>query len=209
VDLSSTLDVLCTVSAFFILHFIYLGVRTHPTPPPLPTGLLETHSLLGRSRKKCSRKSVSVLGQKGRNVIWLRRILTTLTYFDRETEQTDGRRDTRPVLYISRYRRGEHNKPFNTRCGPKKRGHRLMTIILSNFNGFAIFFAGRLLSKFAVKRILKIPPHLTYVATLPCKTLMPAKLAINDKLQGSVDAYLRSGWVVKKQIKKCHCSACK
>jgi len=123
---------------FFILHFTYLGVRTHPTPP-LPTGLLETHSLLGRSRKKCTRKSVSVLGQKGINVIWLRRILTTLTYFDRETEQTDGRRDTRPVLYISRYRRGEHNKPFNTRCGPKKRGHRLMTIILSNLNGFAIF----------------------------------------------------------------------
>jgi len=34
VDLSSTQVALCTVSVFFILHFIYLGVRTHPTDPP-------------------------------------------------------------------------------------------------------------------------------------------------------------------------------
>ena len=39
VDLSSTQGALCTVSVFFILHFTYLGVRTHPTHP-LPTGLL-------------------------------------------------------------------------------------------------------------------------------------------------------------------------
>jgi len=31
---------------------------------------------------------------------------------------------------------------------------------------------------------------------------MPAKQAINDKLQGSVAAYLRFGGVVSKQIKK-------
>jgi len=35
VDLFSTHSALCTVSVFFILHFTYLGVRTHP----LPTGL--------------------------------------------------------------------------------------------------------------------------------------------------------------------------
>ena len=29
---------LCTVLVFFILHFTYLGVRTHPMHPP-PTGL--------------------------------------------------------------------------------------------------------------------------------------------------------------------------
>jgi len=34
VDLSSTQGALCTVSVFFILHFTYLGVRTHPTHPP-------------------------------------------------------------------------------------------------------------------------------------------------------------------------------
>jgi len=31
---------------------------------------------------------------------------------------------------------------------------------------------------------------------------MSAKHAINDKLQGSVAAYLSSGWVVNNQIKK-------
>jgi len=46
----------------------------------------------------------------------------------------------------------------------------------------------------------KIPPHLAHVATLPCETLMSAKQAINDKLQGSVA--LRCGWVVNNQIKE-------
>jgi len=43
-----------------------------------------------------------------------------------------------------------------------------------------------------------------YVATLPCETLMSAKQAINDKLQGSVATYLRCDvqWVVNNQIKK-------
>jgi len=52
-----------------------------------------------------------------------------------------------------------------------------------------IFFTGRFLGKFTVKRTLKIPPHLVCVATLPCETLMSAKKAINDKLQGSVATY--------------------
>jgi len=39
VDLSSTQGALCTVSVFLILHFTYLGVRTHPTHPPAYTGL--------------------------------------------------------------------------------------------------------------------------------------------------------------------------
>ena len=64
------------------------------------------------------------------------------------------------------------------------------------------FFTGRFLGKFAVKWISKIPPHLVYVATLPCETLMSAKQAINDKLQGSVAAYLRCGGAVNNQIKK-------
>jgi len=50
--------------------------------------------------------------------------------------------------------------------------------------------------------VMKIPPHFAYVATLPCETLLPAKEAINDKLQGSVATYLRCGGVVNKQIKK-------
>jgi len=77
-----------------------------------------------------------------------------------------------------------------------------MTIILSILNRFNNFFTGRFLGKFAVKRILKIPLHLAYVATLPCETLMSAKQAINDKLQGSVATYFRCGGVVNNQIKK-------
>jgi len=49
-----------------------------------------------------------------------------------------------------------------------------------------------------------MPPHLPYVATLTCETLMSAKQAIiNDKLQGGVATYLRCGWVISNQIKKC------
>ena len=63
----------------------------------------------------------------------------------------------------------------------KKRGHTLMTIILSVLNRFKHFFTWRFLGKFAVKWISIIPPHLAYVATLPCETLMSAKQAIIDK----------------------------
>jgi len=47
-----------------------------------------------------------------------------------------------------------------------------------------------------------IQPYLAYVATLPCETLMSAKQAINNKLQGSVATYLMHGGVVNNQIKK-------
>ena len=84
----------------------------------------------------------------------------------------------------------------------KKRGHRLMTIILSILNLFENFFHLRFLVKFAVKWTSAIPLHLAYVATLPCETLLSAKQAVNDKLQGSVAMYLRCGWVVINQIWK-------
>jgi len=58
------------------------------------------------------------------------------------------------------------------------------------------------LVSFAIERILKIRPHLAYVATLPCETSLSAKQANNDKLQGSVAAYLRCSGVVNNQIKK-------
>jgi len=64
------------------------------------------------------------------------------------------------------------------------------------------FFTERFFGKFAVRYILKIPPHLAYVAKLPCETLMSAKQAINDKLRSSVAAYLSCGGVVNNQIKK-------
>ena len=48
--------------------------------------------------------------------------------------------------------------------------------------------AGSFICKFVVKWILKIPPHLAYVDTLPCETSLSAKQAISDKLQGNVAA---------------------
>ena len=61
---------------------------------------------------------------------------------------------------------------------------------------------GKFIGKFIVKWILLLPPHLAYVATLPCETLMSAKQAINDKLQGSVATYLRCAGVVNKTLRK-------
>jgi len=55
--------------------------------------------------------------------------------------------------------------------GPRKRGHRLMTIILSNLNRLKKNFTVRFPGKFAVKWIFKIPLQLAYVATLPCEPL--------------------------------------
>jgi len=93
-----------------------------------------------------------------------------------------------------------HKKAPYIQGGPKKWGHRLMTIILSDLNRFKKI-NGRFLGIFVVEWILKIPPQLAYVTTLPCKTLMSAKQAINDKLQGSVATYWRCGRVVN-QIRK-------
>ena len=73
--------------------------------------------------------------------------------------------------------------------------------ILSDLNRFKKKITARFLDKVAVKWILKVPLHLAYVATLPCETLMSAKQAINNKLQGSVATYLKCGGVVN-QIKK-------
>ena len=86
--------------------------------------------------------------------------------------------------------------------GPKKLGHRFVTILLSNLNRLKTTFTGRFLGKFAVKWILKIPSHLAYVATLPCETLMSAKQATNDELQGSAATHSRCGEVFNNQIKK-------
>jgi len=61
--------------------------------------------------------------------------------------------------------------------------------LMSNLNRFKFFFTGRFLGEFAVKRLLKVPLHLGYVATLPCETLMSAKQAVNEKLQGIVAAH--------------------
>ena len=68
--------------------------------------------------------------------------------------------------------------------GPRKRGHKLIVIILSNLSWFTIFFTGRFLGKLAVKWLLTVLPLLAYVATLPCETLMSEnkRLTINYKV---------------------------
>ena len=66
-----------------------------------------------------------------------------------------------------------------------------------------LFLTGKFLRKCVIKRILELPPHLAYVATLPCETLMSAKQAIDYKLQGSVATHLTCDEVVaNNQIKK-------
>jgi len=81
-----------------------------------------------------------------------------------------------------------------------------MAIILSNLNRFERHFSpensGKF-GKFVIKWILQLPN--AYVATLPCETLMSAKHAINDKLQGSVATYLGCDGVVDNQIKQVYC----
>ena len=100
------------------------------------------------------------------------------------SDRVDARRIvTARDLYIQRessdhrYTTGHATYAAASTRWAKKRGHRLMTIILAKLNRFKqeFFFSGKFLGKFAVKRILKIPPHLAYVATLPCETLMSAK----------------------------------
>jgi len=59
----------------------------------------------------------------------------------------------------------------------------------------------RFFGKFVVKWILKIPPHLAYVATLLRETLMSAKQAISNKFH-SFATYLRCGGDVNNQIMK-------
>ena len=64
--------------------------------------------------------------------------------------------------------------------GQKKWVDRLMATILSN-----LVITVRVLGKFAVKSSLKIPPHLAYVATLSCKTILCQQnkpLTINYKV---------------------------
>jgi len=68
----------------------------------------------------------------------------------------------------------------------------MMATVLSNLNRLKKF-AGRFLGKFVVNWKLKISLHLAYVAALPRETLMSAKQAVDDILQGRVATYLRCG----------------
>jgi len=53
-------------------------------------------------------------------------------------------------------------------CESKKQDTILLFVTSPNDNQFSIFFTVRLSGKFARNSSLNIPPHLNYVATLPC-----------------------------------------
>ena len=78
--------------------------------------------------------------------------------------------------------------------GPKKLGHGIMTIILSNHNRLKKF-TGKFLGKFVVKWILILPLHLEYVATLPCNLSLMACFVDTNVSQGSVATYARCGGI--------------
>ena len=94
---------------------------------------------------------------------------------------------------------GDPQKRENT-VFHKKGDNILMVISLSNLNRYSNSFTGWFASKFAVSRLLKVPPHLAYVATL-LWNINVRKQATNDKLQGSEVTYLRCGGTVNNQIK--------
>ena len=65
---------------------------------------------------------------------------------------------------------------------------------------FQNFFTDRFASKYATKPLLTIPPHLTCVAELPCKTSVSenstkfdACIVMNNKSHGSVATCLKCG----------------
>jgi len=103
------------------------------------------------------------------------------------------------TVYKKTYTDTKHTHTY--RVGQKSGATDTWPKFLSHMNQLKKIFTGRLIGKFVVKWILKIPTHLVYVATLPCETLVSAKQVINYKLQGSVATYLRCSGVVNNQIR--------
>jgi len=69
--------------------------------------------------------------------------------------------------------------------GPKSEATNSWPQFCQILTNFQILFTGRFLGKFAAKWLLKIPPHLAYIATLLCETLKSENKRFTDKLQGS------------------------
>jgi len=59
-----------------------------------------------------------------------------------------------------------------TSCPEKNGAAILLPVTSPNANRFSKYFISGLSGKFVIKLQLKIPPHLTNIATLPCETLM-------------------------------------
>jgi len=68
-----------------------------------------------------------------------------------------------------------------------------LPITSQNVNQYSIFFTDRLTGKFATELYLNIPPHLKYVAILPCEIRWwqcEICIVINDKSQDSTAKHL-------------------
>ena len=69
----------------------------------------------------------------------------------------------------------------------------LLLVTLPNIHSLKIFFTRRLSYKAFLIWLLTTPPHLIYVATLPCNLSLMSSFADINVSQGSVATYARSG----------------
>ena len=104
------------------------------------------------------------------------------------------------ITIIIYYTSSQH-KLKNIHRVPKKGDTKLMVVTLLTLKfstNFQTFFTVWFSSKFAAKYLLKTPPHLICVTTLPCENFTSedeqhsqTNAIINDKLHGTVVTYLR------------------
>ena len=159
---------------------------------------LSVQSLSGSGLVLCDASKISRWRLLFPSLMWIR------TYWLHENSMHTASTHSSLTKATTAHLQTVYHAYFVFRClqgAPKKWDHRLVTIIMWSFNWF-LKKCTRFLGEFVVKRILKIPSHLACVATLLCETLMSAKQAINNKLQGSVDTYLTCGGVVNNRIRK-------
>jgi len=70
-----------------------------------------------------------------------------------------------------------------------------LLVTLPNIHQFKKKFTDRLSNKPFLIWLLTTPPHLKYVATLPCNLSLMACFADTDVSQSSVDTYARRGGI--------------
>ena len=75
-------------------------------------------------------------------------------------------------------------------------------VLACNFADF-IFFTRRLSNKPFLIWLLTTPPHLKYVATLPCNLSLTACFADINVSQGSVATYARCGGIFSIHVTNC------
>jgi len=69
-----------------------------------------------------------------------------------------------------------------------------LIITLANIDRFSKFFTKWFVRKFSMYASQKFPPHLQYVATLPCESRKFKNVTHFDSTQQSIDMFLRTLW---------------